>query len=171
MCSQKGLTSLNMRSKSSQFLKNRDFILVSLLTLVALAVRLISLHFYHFIGVDGGVDGVGYAISGKNLFSGLGYSFQGHPQLANPPLYPILIGISWWFAHNLEFSGQVVSVIAGSLLVVSVFYLARQMYTRETGILCAIFVAVCPPLIFGSTEVRVASLYTLLLSAAVAIGK
>ncbi len=170
MCGKKELISVNARSKSSRLLKNEDFILVGFLTLVALTIRLISLHFYHFIGIDGGVDGVGYAISGKNLFWGLGYSFQGHPQLVNPPFYPVLIGISWLFTHNLEFSGQIVSVIAGSLLVIPVFYLAKEMYTRETGIWSAIFVAVCPPLIFGSTEVRVASLYTLLLSAMVAIG-
>jgi len=170
MCGKKELISVNARSKSSRFLKNEDFILVGFLTLVALAIRLTSLHFYHFIGVDGGVDGVSYAISGKNLFSGLGYSFQGHPQLVNPPFYPILIGVSWLFTRNLEFSGQIVSVIAGGLLVIPIFYLAKEMYTRETGIWCAIFVAVCPPLVFGSTEVRVASLYTLLLSAVVAIG-
>jgi len=170
MCSKKELISVNARSKSSQFVKKRDFIVVSLLTLAALAIRLLSLHFYHFIGVDGGVDGVGYAISGKNLFLGLGYSFQGHPQLVNPPFYPVLIGISWWFTHNLEFSGQIVSVIAGSLLVMPVFYLAKEMYGRKAGIWGAIFVVICPPLIFGSTEVRVASLYTLLLSAVVAIG-
>ena len=155
---------------SNQSLKNQDFILVSLLTLAALAVRLLSLHYYHFIGVDGGVDGVGLAVSGKNLFSGLGYSFQGYPQVVHSPFYPILIGISWLFTHNLEFSGQIVSVIAGSLLVIPVFYLAKQMYTRKTGILSAVFVVICPPLIFGSTEIRLASLYALLLSALVAIG-
>jgi 4-amino-4-deoxy-L-arabinose transferase-like glycosyltransferase len=170
MCGKKELISVNARSKSSRFLKNEDFVLVGFLTLVALAIRLTSLHFYHFIGIDGGVDGVSYAISGKNLFSGLGYSFQGYPQLVNPPFYPILIGISWLFTRNLEFSGQIVSVIAGGLLVIPIFYLAKQMYTREIGIWSAIFVAVCPPLVFGSTEVRVASLYTLLLSAVVAIG-
>lgn len=159
-----------MTKKSVRLVNNRDFILVSLLTLTALAIRLLSLHFYHFIGVDGGVDGVGYAISGKNLLSGLGYSYQGHPQLANPPFYSILIGILWLPIQNLEFSGQIVSVISGSLLVIPIFYLAKKMYTRQAGILCAIFVVVCPPLIFGSTEVRVASLYTLLLWAAVAIG-
>ncbi|MBA7630966.1 hypothetical protein ES703_38493 [subsurface metagenome] len=159
-----------MTKKSVRLVNNRDFILVSLLTLTALAIRLLSLHFYHFIGVDGGVDGVGYAISGKNLLSGLGYSYQGSPQLANPPFYSILIGILWLPVQNLEFSGQIVSVISGSLLVIPIFYLAKKMYTRQAGILCAIFVVVCPPLIFGSTEVRVASLYTLLLWAAVAIG-
>lgn len=162
--------SIKMRSNLFLFLKSKDFMLASFLVLAALVLRLLSLHYYHFIGVDGGVDGVGYAISGKNLFSGLGYSFQGNPQLVNPPLYPILIGISWLFTPNLEFSGQIVSVIAGSLLVIPIFYLAKKMYTRETGILAAIFVVICPPLIFGSTEVRVASLYTLLLWAAVAVG-
>ena len=170
MCCKESLASLDATKKSVRLVNNQDFILVGLLTLAALAIRLLSLHFYHFIGVDGGVDGVSYAISGKNLLSGLGYSYQGHPQLANPPFYPVLIGISWFPTHNLEFSGQIVSVIAGSLLVIPIFYLAKEMYTRQTGILCAIFVVVCPPLIFGSTEVRVASLYTLLLWAAVAIG-
>lgn len=170
MCSKEDPVSLNARGNSSRFVNNQGFILVSFLTLTALTIRLLSLHYYHFIGVDGGVDGVGYAISGKNLLSGLGYSFQGHPQVVNPPFYPILIGMSWLFTHNLEFSGQIVSVIAGSLLVIPVFYLAREMYTKKTGILAAVFIVICPPLIFGSTEVRVASLYTLLLSATVAIG-
>ena len=170
MCCKESLASLDMTKKSVRLVNKRDLILVSLLTLTALAIRLLSLHFYHFIGVDGGVDGVGYAISGRNLLSGLGYSYQGSPQLANPPFYSILIGISWLLIRNLEFSGQIVSVISGSLLVIPIFYLAKEMYTRQAGILCAIFVVVCPPLIFGSTEVRVASLYTLLLWAAVAIG-
>ena len=159
-----------MGRKFSRFFGSRDFILVILLTTIALTVRLISLYYFRFIGVDGGVDGVGYAISGKNLFSGLGYSFQGSPQLVNPPLYPILIGISWLFTHNLEFSGQIVSVIAGSLLVVPVFYLAKGMFGRKAALLSAIFIVICPPLIFGSTEVRVASLYTLMVWAAVAVG-
>ena len=164
------MISLNSDRELSRFAGNRDFFLVVLLAIIALIVRLISLHYFPFIGVDGGVDGVGYAISGKNLLSGLGYSFQGSPQLVNPPLYPILIGISWLFTHNLEFSGQIVSVIAGSLLVVPVFYLAKGMFGRKAALLSAIFIVICPPLIFGSTEVRVASLYTLLVWAAVAVG-
>lgn len=143
---------------------------MSVLTLAALAIRLLSLHFYNFIGVDGGVDGVGYAISGKNLFSGLGYSIQGSPQLVLHPLYSILIGASWFLTRNLEFSGQIVSVIAGSLLVIPVFYLTRGMYGRKVALWTAIFIVLCPPLIFGSTEVRLASLYTLVLSTTIAVG-
>ena len=159
-----------MGRKLSWFSRNRDFTMVILLTIIALIVRLISLRYYPFIGVDGGVDGVGYVTSGKNLFSGLGYSFHDSPQLVNPPLYPVLIGISWLFTHNLEFSGQIVSVIAGSLLIIPVFYLTKKMFGRKAAFFSAIFVVICPPLIFGSTEVRVASLYTLLVWAAMAVG-
>ena len=159
-----------MGRELSRFSRNRDFTLVILLTIIALVLRLISLHYYHFIGVDGGVDGVGYAVSGKNLFSGLGYSLQGAPQIVLHPLYSILIGVSWFLTRNLEFSGQIVSVIAGSLLVVPVFYLTRGMYGRRAGLWTAIFIVICPPLIFGSTEVRLASLYTLVLSATIVIG-
>ena len=170
MFSKKKLISLDSNRELSRFSRNRDFTLVIFLAIVALVVRLISLHYYHFIGVDGGVDGVGYAVSGKNLFSGLGYSIQGAPQLVLHPLYSILIGASWFLTRNLEFSGQIISVIAGSLLVVPVFYLTRGMYGRKAGLWTAIFIVICPPLIFGSTEVRLASLYTLLLSATIAIG-
>ena len=159
-----------MGGKLSRFFINRDFTLVILLAVVALIIRLISLHYYRFIGVDGGVDGVGYVISGKNLFSGLGYSFRDSPQLVNPPLYPVLIGISWLFTRNLEFSGQIISIIAGSLLVIPVFYLTKKMFGRKAAFWSAVFVVICPPLIFGSTEVRVASLYTLLVWAAIAVG-
>ncbi len=159
-----------MGRKLSWFSRNRDLTLVILLTIIAFIVRLTSLRYYAFIGVDGGVDGVGYVISGKNLFSGLGYSFHDSPQLVNPPLYPVLIGISWLFTHNLEFSGQIVSIIAGSLLIIPVFYLTRKMFGRKAAFFSAIFVVICPPLIFGSTEVRVASLYTLLVWAAMAVG-
>ena len=170
MRSKKELITSNPNRELSRFPVNRDFFLVILLAVIALVVRLISLHYFPFIGVDGGVDGVGYAVSGKNLFSGLGYSIQGAPQLVLHPLYSILIGVSWFLTQNLEFSGQIVSVIAGSLLVVPVFYLARGMYGRKAGLWTAIFIVICPPLIFGSTEVRLASLYTLVLSATVAIG-
>ena len=94
--------------------------MVSILTLAALAIRLLSLHFYHFIGVDGGVDGVGYAVSGKNLFSGLGYSFQGVPQIVLHPLYSILIGASWFFTRNLEFSGPL--MISSDIFMPQNFY-------------------------------------------------
>lgn len=159
-----------MPQKIKSNFNKRDIIAVSVLTLAALAIRLLSLHFYNFIGVDGGVDGVGYAISGKNLFSGLGYSIQGSPQLVLHPLYSILIGASWFLTRNLEFSGQIVSVIAGSLLVIPVFYLTRGMYGRKVALWTAIFIVLCPPLIFGSTEVRLASLYTLVLSTTIAVG-
>ena len=93
---------------------------------------------------------------------------MGRPHLIHPPFYSILIGLFWLLTKNLEFSGQIVSVIAGSLLVIPIYYLGRSMYGRKVGWLGAVLVAICPPLVYGSTETFSESLYTTLLIASVA---
>ena len=143
-------------------MKGRGRLALTLIFLLALALRLLALHHYRFIGADGGVDGVAMAISGKNLFSGAGFSFQGKPETIHAPLFPILIGAAWKLLGNLELAGQAVSVIAGALLVLPVFLLARDLYGRWTGLIAAAFAAVFPPFVYASTEVRLASLYALL---------
>lgn len=159
-----------MKEKIVHDSKKKDFILICFFVLVALALRLVSLYFYHFIGIDGGVDGVAYAMSGKNFFSGLGYTYLGEPQLIQPPVYPLLIGFIWYLIHNLEFAGQIVSVIGGGLLVLPVFLLAQNMFGRKAALWSSLFISICPPLIFGSTEIRVVSLYTFLFIMMVYIG-
>jgi 4-amino-4-deoxy-L-arabinose transferase-like glycosyltransferase len=121
------------------------------------------------VGSDGGGDGVGYAFVGKNLFSGKGLSLRGGPELIHPPFYPILIGLFWFFTHNLEYSGQMVSIIATALLVIPIYYLAKQMYGRKVALVCAGFTIVFPPLVYGSTEIRCEPLYTWLLMSSVAL--
>ena len=143
-------------------MKNRDRLYLAFIFLLALALRLLALQHYRFIGADGGVDGVVMAISGKNLFSGAGFSFQGKPETIHAPLFPILIGAAWKFLGNLELAGQAVSVIAGALLVLPVFLLARDLYGRGTGLIAAVGAAFFPPFLYASTEVRLASLYALL---------
>jgi 4-amino-4-deoxy-L-arabinose transferase-like glycosyltransferase len=159
-----------MREKVSQYLSNRDFFLLCSLVFLSFLIRALSLHFFHFIASGGGsADSIVYAITGKNLFSGKGFSYQGTVQLVHPPLYPILIGFFWLLTNNLEFSGQAVSAIAGSLLVIPVYYFAKAIYGRRVGLLSAIFVVICPILVYGSTETFSESLYTLFLISSVAL--
>ena len=154
----------------SQYLSNRDFFILCFLVFLSFLIRALSLHFFHFIASGGGsADSIAYAIMGKNLFSGRGFSYQGTVQLVHPPLYPILIGFSWLLTNNLEFSGQVVSVIAGGLLVIPVYYFAKAIYGRKVGLLSAIFVVICPILVYGSTETFSESLYTLFLISSIAL--
>ena len=160
----------SMRKKVSQHLSNRDFFLLCFLVFLSFFIRVLSLHFFHFIASGGGsADSVAYAITGKNLFSGKGFSYQGTVQLVHPPLYPILIGFFWLLTNNLEFSGQVVSAIAGGLLVIPVYYFAKATYGRRVGLLSAIFVVICPILVYGSTETFSESLYTLFLISSIAL--
>ena len=159
-----------MRKKVSQYLSNRDFFILCFLVFLSFLFRGLSLHFFHFIASGGGsADSFCYAVAGKNLFSGKGFSYQGTAQLIHPPIYPILIGFFWLLTNNLEFSGQVVSTIAGGLLVIPVYYFARAMYGRRVGLICGIFVAICPILVYGSTETFSESLYTLFLASSIAL--
>ncbi len=159
-----------MSKEVSQYLKSTDFFILCFLVLLSFLIRTISLHFFDFIASGGGsADSVVYAITGKNLFSGKGFSYQGAVQLVHPPIYPILIGFFWLLTNNLEFSGQVVSAIAGGLLVIPVYYFARAIYGRKVGLVSALFVAICPILVYGSTETFSESLYTLFLVSSIAL--
>ena len=153
-----------------QYLNSTDFSILCFLVFLSFLIRALSLHFFHFIASGGGsADSVAYAIAGKNLFSGKGFSYQGAVELVHPPVYPLLIGFFWLLTNNLEFSGQVVSVIAGGLLVIPVYYFAKAVYGRRVGLLSAGFVAICPVLVYGSTETFSESLYTLFLISSVAL--
>ena len=150
-------------------MSSRDFSILCFLVLLSFLIRGLSLHFFDFIASGGGsADSVVYAVTGKNLFSGEGFSYQGAVELVHPPLYSILIGFFWLLTNNLEFSGQVVSTIAGSLLVIPVYYFAKAVYGRRVGLFSAIFVVVCPILVYGSTETFSESLYTLFLISSIA---
>ncbi len=143
-------------------MKNPARLALTFIFLLALALRLLALQHYRFIGADGGVDGVAMAISGKNLFSGAGFSFQGKPETIHAPLFPILIGAAWKVLGNLELAGQLASVLAGALLVFPVFTFARELYGLPTGLIAAALTAVFPVFVYASTEIRLTSLYALL---------
>jgi len=159
-----------MRERVCQYLKSRDFFVLCSVVVFSFLIRALSLHFFHFIASGGGsADSIVYAITGKNLFSGKGFSYQGTLQLVHPPLYPILIGFFWLLTGNLEFSGQVVSAIAGGLLVIPVYYFAKAIYGRRVGLVSAVLVVICPILVYGSTETFSESLYALFLISSIAL--
>jgi len=158
-----------MKSRLIRFLNDQELLVLVSLVVVSFLIGLTALHLFHFVGSDGGGDSAGYALVGKNLFSGKGYSIRGGPELIHPPLYPIFIGAFWLLSGNLEFSGQLVSVIATCLLVIPVYYLAKSMWGRKVALVCAGFTVVFPALVYGATEIRAEALYTLLIMSSVAL--
>ncbi|MFQ6114337.1 MAG: ArnT family glycosyltransferase, partial [bacterium] len=87
-----------------------------------------------------------------------------------PPMYPALIACMSVFSHNFELIGRMVNVILGSALVIPVYYLAKELFGKTTGLLAAIMIAVFPALAFSSTNALAESTYTFLSICGIAAG-
>ena len=87
-----------------------------------------------------------------------------------PPLYPVLIALVSLFTSNFELAGIWVSVIFGTLVILPVFYLGREIFNEKVGILSALFAAVHPYLYLSSGSVLTESVYHFLLTTAVLFG-
>lgn len=67
------------------------------------------------------------------------------------PLLPTLISFFCKFFPDYEFAARMVSITAGVILLIPVYFLGKNAYDEKVGILAAAFVAVFPPIAFQST--------------------
>jgi len=137
-----------------------ELLLVSVPTLAALVLRLMMLTSPGHLTSDG----VWYALLGRNLISG---NIKDGLSTYWPPLYPLLIGIFSIVTRDAELAGRLVSVIAGALLVIPIYFLARRLYGKPTAFVAALLTVIYPFLLEYSTVVLTESLYTLLFTLAV----
>jgi 4-amino-4-deoxy-L-arabinose transferase-like glycosyltransferase len=138
--------------------KERVFILVG-----AFSALLIRVFFIPQNTVING-DGIYYATLGKRLISG---DISGGISAYWSPLYSLLVGIFTLFFGNSEFAGRIVSMVAGTLLIVPVYYLIRNFYGRLAAYLGTILLIVHPLLIKSSVWIMTESLYTLIFTTAI----
>lgn len=89
-------------------------------------------------------DEPSYLWLGRNWLTGLGYSFTGYPDVHHSPGYPLLSGLVYLITHNLELASDICYVLFGTLLVVPIYLLARELYGRGVGYTAALFVATYP---------------------------
>jgi 4-amino-4-deoxy-L-arabinose transferase-like glycosyltransferase len=141
-----------------------DSWLISLL-IIAFVLRLLGL----FQGRTIEWEGIEYASIAKNLLSAHGYYGMIAPgkDLMFPPLFPMLIAVTSLATHDVELAARIVSLIAGSLLVLPVFLIAGHLYDRRSARVAAALVAVHPLLVVFSATTYSESVYTTLLAAAV----
>ena len=133
-------------------------------TLAAFALRLLlAWRVEHVISPDGLL----YVTLGQNLLAG---NFREGLSTYFPPLYPLLVGLASFVFRDAEFAGRIVSVVAGSLLVVPVHGLIRKWYGGRIALVGACLVALHPVLIYYSTVVLTESTYTLLFTCGVLAG-
>jgi 4-amino-4-deoxy-L-arabinose transferase-like glycosyltransferase len=89
---------------------------------------------------------------------------------ASGPVYPALISLASFFMKDYEVAGILVSVILGSLLVLPVFYLGKEIFNEKVGMLSALLSAVHPSLYGFSGSVLTESTYYFLLTTSVFFG-
>jgi len=89
-----------------------------------------------------------YYILGRNLVTGAGYTLNGLPHSAFPPLYPILVGLASLIRPSILATSMVVSSLAGALLPVPVYFLGKDVHGRRAGLIAAAAAAVWPALFF-----------------------
>jgi 4-amino-4-deoxy-L-arabinose transferase-like glycosyltransferase len=112
-------------------------------------------------------DGVEYVRLGQSLVAG---DFGAGLSAYFPPLYPLLVGLASLVFTDAEFAGRFVSVVAGALLVVPTYALAREWYGARVGQVAAALVALHPVLAYYSTVVLTEATYTLLFACGVLAG-
>ncbi|HEX3556563.1 MAG TPA: glycosyltransferase family 39 protein [Thermoanaerobaculia bacterium] len=87
-----------------------------------------------------------YLLLGRNLWSGLGFTFSGHPELHHSPLFPLLAGATLKLTGRPEAASDVWYVLFGTLLTLPVHGLARRLTSPGGALLAAALVAFFPAL-------------------------
>jgi 4-amino-4-deoxy-L-arabinose transferase-like glycosyltransferase len=96
-----------------------------------------------------------YLWLGRNWLTGAGYSFTGYSDVHHTPMYPFLSGVFYRLTGNMELASNICYLLFGTLLVIPIFLLARELYGRSVGYVSAALVAVYPaiataPLYWGT---------------------
>ncbi len=108
----------------------RDFFLITMLVVAALAIRLYFHQFYRVISADG----IGYVGIAADFINGRGLSGASH----FPPFYPMLVGFASLLFKDFELAGRAVSIVMGSLVVIPVYLLGKEFACKKVGFLAAI---------------------------------
>jgi len=132
--------------------------MITALTLVALTVRLILLVHVRVIETDSAYYGfLAGEFARGNLFGVLNPAW--------PPLYPVLSGLLSKLNGDIALSAQIVSAVAGTLLVPIVFRTTRTLFGYCAAVTASTIVAFHPRLIMYSELFLTESLYTMLFAA------
>src|SRR5689334_16457973 len=91
---------------------------------VAFVVRLFFVRFQDVINTDG----IYYVTLARHLMDG---NFNAGLSAYWPPLYPLLAGIASLVFKDVEFAARFVSILSGTLLVLPVYCLTREIYGRS----------------------------------------
>jgi 4-amino-4-deoxy-L-arabinose transferase-like glycosyltransferase len=133
-------------------------------TLVAFALRLLLVWRVEQVISP---DGVLYVTLGQKLVAG---NLREGLSTYWTPLYPLLVGLSSLVFGDAELAGQLVSVAAGSILVIPVYALIHKWYGGRVALVGACLVALHPVLVYYSTVLLIEATYTLIFTCGILAG-
>ncbi|MGQ9715340.1 MAG: ArnT family glycosyltransferase [Anaerolineae bacterium] len=90
-----------------------------------------------------------YLWLGRNLMATGVYSFTGSWDVHHTPLYPLVSGLVYLLTGDLQRASDLCYLLFGTLLVLPVYALGRDLYGRMAGLASAAVVAVLPSLVVG----------------------
>jgi 4-amino-4-deoxy-L-arabinose transferase-like glycosyltransferase len=97
-------------------------------------------------------DGARFTMSARAMLDGnLDYALEVEPRM--PPLYPLLIALAAFFTGDLGLAGVLISVLTGTLLVLPVYLLSRDLWGERIGLVAGLVVAILPDLALVSGDV------------------
>jgi 4-amino-4-deoxy-L-arabinose transferase-like glycosyltransferase len=94
-------------------------------------------------------DEPGYLWLGQSLWAGDGYNIFGFSGAHFPPLVPTLVGGLARLVGDLKLGSDLLYVIAGALLVLPLYGIARRLYSQRAALATGLIAAVYPALTVG----------------------
>jgi len=134
---------------------------------IAILAATIRLFVYCQRDYIGHADEGAYTGIAMGLAQGEGLTRGGKPHTHFPPGYPYAISLVLRAGGDPDRAAQVVSLIAGTLLVLALGALARTLYGPWTGLVAAAMVALFPDAVSRATSGMSETLFTLLLLLAI----
>lgn len=112
-----------------------------------------------------------YLSFAKSILRGqFSFNFRNGDDIIMPPLYSISSAILSFLTGDIELSGVFISALAGALLIIPVFYLAKATYNEKAAWISAVLIFLNPSLIRWSGVILTESLFITLFLTAIAFG-
>ena len=143
---------LQNKSRLKEFIGvlNKEWIV--LFSLVLFAILLRGYHSYN-AGIGFSPDSAQYLYMAANFvdhgrLASFGATF---PDIMRPVLYPLFVSVVYVLTGNILLSGAIVSIVAGGVSIVAVYFIAKELFDRRTALIAAILAAINYHLIIVST--------------------
>jgi hypothetical protein len=143
----------------------RELAVLAVLIVLGLLVRLYYTTYSRVVWGDEPF----YLWLGQSLWSGEGYNLFGYSGVHFPPLFPVIAGASNLVLDDLLLASNILYVTCGSLLILPLYALARQIYgvavAWATGLVTAVYPALTSGVLAWGTMTE--PLYLLLVAVAI----